>query len=618
MRYTFFEFENFKGVRKARLDLAPSGSGARVYTLVGLNESGKTTVLEGIDYFRGAGEGEISPKHLGGFKALDRQAIIPMAERANFNGEIQIRCGIELDDADVEAVRAHLASVDGYRLQDLGRDLMVTDSYRYQNSQFQEPTGTWAGITGTGFTKAGRVVRSLSAAKESARRKQVLVCLKGRLPPIWYFPHFLFDFPEKIYIEARDSETDVNRFYRALFQDLLDALDKGLEIDTRIVARHRSGESSDKDNLQQVLLEASRHVTTKVVAQWDKIFPDKPLAQKRVTIKIGEDEPPDQESRIWVAFGIEDTDGLYTFAERSLGFRWFFVYLMLTTYRGQRKETDENMLYLFDEPASNLHPTAQSTLLASFVDLAKTATIVYTTHSHYLIEPAWLGLTSIVANQGLGEQVVSADYSAKRTDISVTPYRQFAAQHPNQSHYFQPILDVLDYAPSAIDPAPQAAMVEGKGDFYLLRYYEEVILKRSSAERLRLMPGGGAGTLDGLIQLYIGWTRPYVALLDSDAEGEAQRRRYLEKFGPIVEPHLVLLSEASGCPAKGIESLLTIDDRLAFQRVTAPDATSFEKKAFARGVQEALVTKTLIELSESARSALDSTINHLRGILDNT
>lgn len=106
----------FKGVQQARLDLAPSGSSARVHTLVGLNESGKTTILEAIDFFRGAGEDEIRPKQLGGLKPLDHQSVIPIAERANFNERVNIRCGIELDDADVEAVREHLAQIDGYRL----------------------------------------------------------------------------------------------------------------------------------------------------------------------------------------------------------------------------------------------------------------------------------------------------------------------------------------------------------------------------------------------------------------------------------------------------------------------------------------------------------------------
>ena len=48
MEYLSFRIENFKGIsdQEIRLDKSPSG---RTFALVGLNESGKTTVLEG-DY----------------------------------------------------------------------------------------------------------------------------------------------------------------------------------------------------------------------------------------------------------------------------------------------------------------------------------------------------------------------------------------------------------------------------------------------------------------------------------------------------------------------------------------------------------------------------------------
>lgn len=139
------------------------------------------------------------------------------------------------------------------------------------------------------------------------------------------------------------------------------------------------------------------------MSSWNQIFHDRPISEKRVTIEIGDDNEDGPEAalgRIWVQFRIEDADGLFTIGERSLGFQWFFVYLMLTNYRGRRKETDDNMLYLFDEPASNLHPTAQGMLLKSLGKLSDKAVIIYTTHSHYLIEPAWLGTTSVVANEG--------------------------------------------------------------------------------------------------------------------------------------------------------------------------------------------------------------------------
>ena len=56
--------------------------------------------------------------------------------------------------------------------------------------------------------------------------------------------------------------------------------------------------------------------------------------------------------------------------EQSLGFRWFFVYRLLTEYRRERTESS-GVLFLFDEAASNLHSAAQSLLLESFDDWPK-------------------------------------------------------------------------------------------------------------------------------------------------------------------------------------------------------------------------------------------------------
>ena len=46
MRFIRFDIQNFKGIKSATLDLVPAG--ANVFTLIGLNESGKTTILEAL------------------------------------------------------------------------------------------------------------------------------------------------------------------------------------------------------------------------------------------------------------------------------------------------------------------------------------------------------------------------------------------------------------------------------------------------------------------------------------------------------------------------------------------------------------------------------------------
>ncbi len=55
MRFRSFKIKNFKGIKEATLNL---GTGeASIHTLVGLNESGKTTILEAINMFQPDEEG---------------------------------------------------------------------------------------------------------------------------------------------------------------------------------------------------------------------------------------------------------------------------------------------------------------------------------------------------------------------------------------------------------------------------------------------------------------------------------------------------------------------------------------------------------------------------------
>ena len=50
MKFTEFDITNFKGVPKLTIDFNKVPH-PNIYTLVGLNESGKTSILEAIDFF---------------------------------------------------------------------------------------------------------------------------------------------------------------------------------------------------------------------------------------------------------------------------------------------------------------------------------------------------------------------------------------------------------------------------------------------------------------------------------------------------------------------------------------------------------------------------------------
>lgn len=618
VQYEAFEFDRFRGIKNTRLDLRPTGVDARVFTLVGLNESGKTTILEAIDHFLPTtDESEVSPKQLSGWVKPDPHDLIPISERTNFNGKVNIKATLRLDDEDVAMIKKGVAKRIGFRIKEIHRSIEVTVQFAFKDSKFSHQRTLWPNELGSGLLPTGRVTRPVTAKVSRPTWLAVVAEIRARLPNIWYFPNFLFEFPRKIILTSCGDETvqtATNRFYRLLFQDILDSLDKQLTVDAHVVQRALSDAPADRANLRQLLRDASRNVTQNIVTAWSQLFQNEDLTEKRVNIELfteGDVSSPGKQ-QVFVKFLLEDADGEFEIHERSQGFRWFFVYLLLTTYRGRRRKGESDILFLFDEPASNLHSRAQAALLDGLKRLSASSFIIYTTHSHHMVDPMWLSSTYVVMNEGVDPRAISADVAAPRTDIRVQGLHSFAAQHPNRSYYFQPVLDILEYSPSHLELVPAVVLVEGKTDYYLLRYFQEVYLGLTEAECLKFLPGTGAGSLTTVIQLYLAWSRQFVVLLDSDNAGDREARRYMEKLGVVLRDKIISLKMASGhSDVSSIESLLTLDDLITFQRITAPDSMLFKKKTFSQGVQEAFAGRAKVDLSAFATANLTAVLEYL-------
>ncbi len=80
MKFADFSFKNFKGINKMKLDLKESPN-SNIYALVGLNESGKTTILEAISTYKS--EEMPMTKETRNSKTNPNE-LIPLGKRANF------------------------------------------------------------------------------------------------------------------------------------------------------------------------------------------------------------------------------------------------------------------------------------------------------------------------------------------------------------------------------------------------------------------------------------------------------------------------------------------------------------------------------------------------------
>jgi hypothetical protein len=175
-------------------------------------------------------------------------------------------------------------------------------------------------------------------------------------------------------------------------------------------------------------------------------------------------------------------------------------------------------------------------------------------------------------------------------DVTATTYRSFVNDHPNQTSYFQPILDRLQVVPSRFDIDRASIILEGKSDYYVLRY----AAKAFGFHDLPLLPGLGAGTFGALAALHVGWNLDFLFVLDGDAQGKSERERYVREFG-IPETQVATIDEfVEGVTV--IEDLLDDEARKAIQAALLMSAAP-SKGQIRRFFQERLASEDVERLS---------------------
>ncbi|WLA47374.1 MULTISPECIES: OLD family protein [Bradyrhizobium] len=266
------------------------------------------------------------------------------------------------------------------------------------------------------------------------------------------------------------------------------------------------------------------------------------------------------------------------------------------------------MLFLFDEPASNLHAAAQQKLIECFPEIARAEhTLAYTTHSHYMIEPRWLEQTFIVTNRADTPQNSMLDEISlddESLDVKVATYRSFVNEHPNQTSYFQPILDRLEVVPSRFDLHKASVIVEGRSDYYVLRYAAKLLNRPD----IPILPGLGAGTFGALVSLHVGWSLSFFFFLDGDRQGKIERDRYVSEFG-IPENCIGTIDEFLP-KITDIEGLLDSEalDRIEQDLQLAQRPTKGQIKRF---FQEKLAASAILDLGNGFRDRAKALLDGL-------
>ncbi len=634
MKITAFEIKNYKGITHARINL--NGNKGSIYTLVGLNESGKTTILEAINRFRHDDKGI----HAMAQKTLlseSVESLVPKKNKDNFNDDISIAAHVKMDKVEIQTLANECRQEKGFEIDvtQFPHEFKVTLKYHFKNSEHTSDTTYWNLFPF--IKKAQEEQVEQEEPVEQVKQEflkitaiddewQYIVNKIGELfPRIIYFPTFLFDLPERIQITEGESEIEGNAHFKLMIEDALASVSSDLKLQTHIIDRILKVEpetafgqwmakwmqSHEKENVEATLTKLSQKISAEIFGRWKEVL-GADLGKKELLIEPIIESGDNNERIVYLSFKVKDGYTAFKISERSLGFRWFFCFLLFTRFfRGNEKGES---LFLFDEPASNLHSSAQSKLLESLKDIASDRNdIIYSTHSHYLINPLWLETTFIVSN---GEptdanKIADADFGIEDANIQALPYKTFVGKHAKKGHYFQPVLDRLKVKLSPLVATRQGVFTEGKSDFYILNWYKE---HHDTSLKIDFIPIGGANSGSDLMSLYLGLCLDFVFLLDGDKEGNKAKARYIKEL-PITENHVIQITNVFGEKIKEIESLLSADMKKAIaDKFSIPKAS---KKHIQRAFSQALSGKNDLPPDPETLANLEKLCDELKKRLPN-
>lgn len=239
----------------------------------------------------------------------------------------------------------------------------------------------------------------------------------------------------------------------------------------------------------------------------------------------------------------------FTIQERSKGFQWFFNYAIKLKYNSKYYSDFEGAIYLLDEPGSYLHSSAQEELLESLEKISKTNKIIYCTHSQYLLNPETINIGNIKI--------------AKRINgkISLQNYGEYT-DSKQESGALSPLYDALHLSLGKHHyPRNENVIItEGITDYYFFKMVQDSGLFEFST-KLTIIPGASASNLNQLISFAISWSKKYVVLFDSDEAGIAAFKKYESFFGKNQSSNWLHYQTTTDEKKVLLEKLISIEDQ---------------------------------------------------------
>ena len=492
MKYNKFIIKNYRAIEgPMEINIQKN----KLVPLIGTNESGKTTILQAIFAFDYANDKEYEGRHL---KELRNFYNPQSKENATIDAVISVKKSDFLNYISDENLRAKYADIPNFSEITISRNLETKD---YKVSVIDD-------------IEDGKII-----GKE----------IVSRLPYIIYNDDFIERPKNEIQIPDNSSELyGWLGIYERAFN----------KIDSSIFDIIKEPEENIKLG---ILSDVEAEINKTLIKEWGKIsLDDSGCLSIRLQIEN------DNILKVQIVEKKGDKDRFFKIEERSKGFLWFFNFVMKIKYNPKATGSNNDIIYLLDEPGSYLHSVAQEKLCHMIKNISnKDGKVIYCTHTHHLLDPKYIPTKYIY--------IVQKDKNKKNIELSKITNVKTDIKKMNELQPVYEALGVSDW--DFFTHKEKIILVEGIHDKYAL----EIFLKNELSSYI-IMPCVNAESVYNNIPRLIAYNKNYIAIWDNDDEGIEYYKKALKNFGKLEQHKLLLLPNANKKKKVRMEEMFEKDD----------------------------------------------------------
>lgn len=603
MKYKKFIIKNYRAI-KGPLEINLEN---KIIPLVGVNECGKTTILQAILSFDSANDTLNDGKHVTDISNLyeigesDCEITATISINKNIalnffeekiikkenvieelNEQIETKTSNEEDASEIEE-----------RLAFIEKDLKLFNDISERFSVIEEEEVDFE-ITrhlsddNQYYSLRNGIINRFKNFKPF--ENDFLEIILPELPPILYSDDFNDRPSGEVLITKEGSSSEWAKIYTRVFNDALGRTDFSIY------------DLFDEDvrTIKSTLSDVSSYLSENLTAAWAKFSNEKKSIKLNFDLKREKESDESEDQRSLVIEVIEENDGkqrFFSIPDRSKGFIWYYNFIMKIQFN-PKENTNENIVFLLDEPGSYLHETAQNELCEKLVEISNDeGVVIYCTHSPQLLNPLYIPLNKI--------NIVSKP----ETEIFCKPIAQSQTK-ALKTTALQPIYEALNIPEfKFINSENEVVILEGIYDKYVL----EMFLKENK-NRIYFASANAKSIRDN-IQYFIAFNTRYLALWDNDIEGIKSKEIAEKEFGLYEQHNFHLLPNIHGKPKVRMEEMFEKEDYSTIKKfLNLKENTAYEivmGTLYFHKERTTLINKIKKELTTKAKNSfanLDGTI----------